>query len=147
MISLTSANALVHQIGVALAVGAATVKVALLLRCRRDRAFVPVYLAVARPVTHVIIAGMIAVTASGLGWILLGYRFTPRLILKVVLVTAAWLIGPLIDNVIEPKFRKAVPVAGGTVPAAYLAAERQYLAVEIAATGLFYAILVLWVLM
>ena len=54
MMSLRSILSLAHLIGLALAVGAASVKAALLLRSKADRAFLPTYLAVERPVTRLI---------------------------------------------------------------------------------------------
>jgi len=135
-----------HLLGLALAVGAATVKVALLLRCRRDSAFLPVYLAVVRIITRFIILGMILLTLSGVGWLLIGYGFTPLLIVKLVLVGAVWVLGPVIDNVAEPAFRNLAPAAGQTASAAFLQARARYLALEVTATALFYVIIVIWLL-
>jgi len=135
-----------HLLGLALAVGAATVKVALLLRCRRDSAFLPVYLAVVRIITRFIILGMILLTLSGVGWLLIGYGFTPLLIVKLVLVGAVWVLGPVIDNVAEPAFRTLAPAAGQAASAAFLQARARYLALEFTATALFYVIVVIWIL-
>ncbi len=137
---------LAHLVGLALALGCATTKLVLLLRCRADPGFVPTYLGVARPVTRLLIMGLVLLTLSGIGWLLVGYRFTPLLITKLVLVAAVWVLGPIIDNVAEPTFRKLAPPPGGEPSPAFLAAQRRYLALEIAATGLFYVIVVMWVL-
>ena len=145
MISLSSILTLIHLIGLALAVGAATVKVALLLKCRADAAFVPVYLKVARPITRLIILGLVLLTLSGIGWLLLGYPFTSLLTAKLILVGAIWVLGPVIDNVAEPKFVKLSPAPGEPATADFIRAQRQYLALEIIATLLFYVIIVLWV--
>lgn len=42
----------------------------------------------------------------------LAYPITMRLVLKLILVGAIWVLGPVIDNVVEPKFRKLAPAAG-----------------------------------
>jgi len=95
----------VHLVGLALGVGAGTAKLVLLLKCRNDPSFVDVYLRVVRPLTRLIILGLILLTLSGIGWLLLGYSSTPLLIVKLFLVAAIWILGPVIDNSIEPKIR------------------------------------------
>jgi len=137
---------LAHLIGLALAVGSATAKLVLLLRCRTDPGFVPTYLGIVRPVTRLIIVGLALLTLSGIGWLLAGYRLTPLLVAKLVMVGAVWVLGPIIDNVAEPAFRKLAPSPGVETSPAFLAAQRRYLALEVAATGLFYVIVVMWVL-
>ena len=65
---------------------------------------------------------------------------------KLVLVAAILVIGPIIDNVVEPKFRQ-LATAGETTPApAFIRAQRQYLGLEIVATLLFYVVVVYWVI-
>lgn len=146
MISSWSLLSLLHLLGLALAVGSATVKVVLLMRCQSDPTFVPVYIKVVRPVTRLIISGLVLLTLSGLGWVLLGYQFTPRLVVKLVLVGAIWVIGPIIDNVVEPGFRQLAPVSGEPASPAFARIQKRYLALEAAATLLFYVIVVIWVL-
>jgi len=145
MVSLSSLLTLVHLIGLALAVGAATVKVALLLKSKADHAFVPVYLKVARPITRLIVAGLVLLTLSGIGWLLLGYPFTTLLIVKLIMVGTVWVLGPIIDNVAEPKFKKLTPPPGEPVSPEFVRAEKQYLALELTATLLFYVIIIIWV--
>ena len=43
---------LVHLVGLAMGLGAATAKLVLLFQCRADGTFVPTYLAVVRPITR-----------------------------------------------------------------------------------------------
>lgn len=145
MPSLSALLSLAHLIGLGLAVGAATVKLSLLLRCRANHAFVATYLAIARPVTRLIITGLALLTLSGIGWLLAGYSITPRLVVKLALVAAVWVLGPVIDNVAEPKFRTLAPKPGDRPSAEFLSAQGRYLALELAATGLFYVIVVMWV--
>jgi hypothetical protein len=145
MISLSSLLTLVHLIGLSLAVGAATVKVALLLKSKADHTFVPLYLRVARPITRQIILGMVLLTLSGIGWLLLGYPFTTLLVVKLILVGTIWVLGPIIDNTVEPRFRKLAPASSEPASRAFLQVEKQYLALEMVATLLFYAIIVIWV--
>jgi len=145
MISLSSLLSVVHFVGLALGVGAATVKLVLLLRCRSDAAFVPVFLHVTRPVTRLIILGLALLTLSGVGWLLLGYPLTPLLKLKLGMVAAIWVLGPLIDNVVEPRFKSLAPAPGEAATPAFVRARGRYLALEILATLLFYVVIVVWV--
>lgn len=148
MTALSPMLILVHLIGLTLAVGCATAKLILLLRCRTDPAFIPAYNAVARPLTRLLILGLVLLTLSGLGWLIFRlYPWTPRLGVKLVLVAAVWILGPVIDNVAEPRFRQLAPAPGAAPSADFLRAERQYLLLEVLATGLFYAIMIVWVLL
>ena len=146
MSPLMSVLALAHLIGLSLGLGGATTKLSLLLRSRDDPALVQAFLAVARPITRWIILGLILLTVSGIGWLLLGYGFTPRLVVKLTFVAALWILGPLIDNVFEPKFRELAPGPGEQPSPGFIAARRRYLLIEGIATGLFYVIVALWIL-
>ena len=146
MTSLPSLLSLAHLIGLALAVGGASAKLTLLLRCRTDHSFVPIYVAVAKPVTRLIILGLVLLTLSGVGWLLLGYQLTPLLIVKLALVGVIWVLGPIIDNVVEPKFRELAPAPGEPVSPAFIRIQQRYLLLEVGATGLFYVIVVMWML-
>lgn len=146
MVSLPALLSLTHLLGLALGLGSATGKLTLLLKSRADHTFIPVFLKVARPITRLIVAGMILLTVSGVGWLLLGYEITTVLAVKLILVVALWVLGPFIDNVVEPKFRRLAPQAGESASPAFLRVLRQYLVVEMTATGLFYVIVVMWVL-
>ena len=146
MTTLPSLLSLAHLIGFALAVGCATAKLTLLVRCKADHAFVPTYIAVARPITRLIILGLALLTLSGIGWLLVGYPLTLLLAVKLVLVGAIWVLGPVIDNVVEPRFRQLAPASGESPSPAFRQAQRQYLRLEVIATGLFYVIVVMWVL-
>ena len=134
-----------HLVGLAWAVGAATAKTAMVLRCRADVGFVPVYLEVAKALTRQIILGMILLTLSGIGLLLLGYPFTRLLVVKLVLVAAIFAAGPIIDNVVEPKFRQLAPAKGEAASSAFREILGRYVALEIAATLAFYVIIVLWI--
>lgn len=146
MISIPSLLSLAHLTGLALGVGAATVKLVLLLRCRADAGLVPVYLRVAKPITLQIVLGLLLLTVSGIGWLLLGYPVTPLLLLKMALVGIIWVLGGIIDHVVEPRFRKLAPAAGAAPSPVFLKTQTQHLALEIVATALFYAVISLWVL-
>jgi hypothetical protein len=146
MISFSVLLTLVHLIGIALAVGAATLKLVLLLKCRADQAFARAFAQATRLITRQIIVGLILVTLSGVGWLLMGYPFTPRLVVKLVLVVAIWVIGPLIDNVVEPRFLKLAPAPGEPISPAFTRIWAQYVALETIATLLFYVVIVLWLL-
>jgi hypothetical protein len=145
--SWSSFLSLAHLIGLALGLGCATAKLTLLARCRADPEFIPTYIAVARPVTRLIILGLALVTLSGIGWLLMGHPLTRILIVKLVMVGAIWVIGPVIDNVVEPKFAGLVPAKGESSSPAFQRIQRQYLWLEATATGLFYVIVIMWVLL
>lgn len=134
-----------HLIGLVLCVGAASVKLLLLLRARTNAAFVPTYLEVVRPITRELITGMALLTLSGIGWLLLGYPFTTLLVVKLALVVAGWVIGGTIDKVAEPAFRHLAPATGSPATPEFLSARNRYLALESAATVLFYVIILTWV--
>jgi hypothetical protein len=146
MTSLPSLLLVAHLIGLALGVGCATAKLRLLVKCKADFAFVPAYLTAAKPITRLIVLGLGLLTLSGIGWLLLGYPFTPTLVVKLALVAAIWVLGPLIDNVVEPKFRKLAPGPGEPASPAFIIIQKRYLMMEIIATGLFYVIILMWVL-
>ena len=146
MFSLTSILTLVHLLGLALGVGAATVKLVLLVKCKADASFVPVFFKVAKPITKQIILGLALLTLSGIGWLLLGYGFDKRLIVKIVLVTVIWVLGPIIDNVLEPKFRRLAPAPGESASPEFTRAQNQYMVWDFIAGGLFYVILLIWLL-
>lgn len=143
MISLWSLLTLAHLFGLALGVGAATVKFTLLLRCYSDLAFAPLYVEVTRPVTRLIVFGLILLTLSGISWILLGFPLTPLLSVKIFLVVVLWILGPVIDNVVEPKFGRLLPAPCEAPTAAFGRAQKQYLTLEGIATGLFYVITII----
>jgi hypothetical protein len=142
---LPSILTVAHLIGLVLAVGAATVKLLLLLKCARDASFLGAYLQAARTITRPLIAGMILLTGSGIGWLVLGFPLTSRLGVKVVLVAVLWVLGPLIDNVFEPKFRSLAPGSAMSLSPAFLRVQRQYLTLEVVATSLFYLVIIIWV--
>jgi hypothetical protein len=145
-ISFRSILLVAHLIGMALGMGAATAKASLLLRARLDRELLPTYLAVARPITRLILVGIALLTVSGVGWLLLGYRVTPLLIVKLTMVGAILVLGPLIDRDLEPAFRREAPRPGEGCTPAFVRAEHRYIMAEMAATALFYVIVVIWVL-
>ncbi len=136
---------LAHLVGLALGVGAATTKLWLLLKAGRDHALLPVYLKVVRPITGLILLGIGLLMFSGIGWLVLGYPLTARLAAKLILVAGILVIGPVIDNVVEPRFRELALAPEGASAPAFARIRRQYLALEIAATGLFYVVIVYWV--
>jgi len=138
---------LMHLIGLSLGVGAATVKLMLLLKANSDPGFVATYLKVNRPITRIIIIGLILLTLSGIVWIFQGVSFTTVFIIKLVLVLAMWVMGPIIDNVIEPKYKKFAPVAGNQVSPEFNRIQRKLLIIETIATLDFYVIMVLGVLL
>ena len=146
MISLPAVLKVVHLLGVALGIGSATAKLTLLLRCRADPAFVAVFLKVTKLLTRQILLGLALLVVSGIGWILMGYPFTPLLITKLVLVGAMFVMGPIIDNVVEPRFKELAPAIGEAPSPEFLRAQSRYLGLEVAATALFYVIVVMWVM-
>jgi hypothetical protein len=122
---LMAAQSLAHLFGLSLGLGCATAKLS---------------------ITRLIILGLVLLTLSGVIWLLKGYPFTPRLVVKLTLVAVLWVLGPIIDNVIEPRFRAAAPGPGEEPSAEFVAIRSRYLLAEWLGTGAFYAVVVLWVL-
>ena len=147
MFSLSALVGFVHLIGLIVAVGSATVKTVLLLKSNSDHEFVNTFNKVAGIITKLIISGLILITLSGIGWIILGYSLTPVLIIKIILVAVVWVLGPVIDNVITPKFEKFAPLPGEEASGDFIQIKRQYIFLEITATGLFYVITILGILL
>jgi hypothetical protein len=137
---------LTHLIGLGWGLGAATVKTVLLLRCFTDRSLLASYLPLSRTITRHIVLGMVVLTLSGIGFLVLGYPVTRVLVTKLVLVAAIWVLGPIIDNVAEPKLRRLAPAAGAPASPEFLHFQKRHLALELLAAGLFYAIVVVWVM-
>lgn len=146
MATIWSLLTVIHIIGFIIGVGAATVKLVLLIKTNKNFSFIPDYLKVSKPITKQIILGQILVTLSGIGWLFLGYDFTPVLIVKIILVGLVWIIGPVIDNVFEPKFRKLAPAAGEQPTPEFIRIQKQHFNLEVTATALFYIIIFLWIL-
>jgi len=147
MFTIYNLLVLMHLIGFSLGVGSATVKLVLLFRCYSNHEFLNIYLKVTKPVTKLIVVGMILLTLSGIGWLFVGYPFTTLLIVKVGFVGLIWVLGPIIDNVVEPKFEKLAPLPGDLASPAFTSIQRKHLALEIAATVLMYTITIMGVLL
>ena len=138
---------LAHLTGLALGMGAATVKTFLLLRCTADHAFIPTFIGASKVMTRLIVTGLILLVLSGVAWLLIGsVVWTPRFVLKLVLVAAIFAIGPVIDNVVTPRYTRLAPSIGEPASAEFLRIQRRYIALEGAATLLFYGVTALWVL-
>ena len=146
MISLHAVLTVVHLLGLALGLGSATAKLTLLLRSRADHEFVAVFLKVTKLLTRQIVLGLILLVVSGIGWILIGYPLTPLLITKLLLVGSMFVMGPIIDHVIEPKFKALAPEMGEAPSPEFMRTQTWYLALETAATAMFYGIVVMWVM-
>jgi hypothetical protein len=87
---------------------------------------------------------MILLTLSGVGWLILGYGFGTLLIVKLGLVAAIWVLGPVIDNVVEPRFRSLAPGPGEPATPAFIRIQRRYVVWETVAPSLFYLIPATW---
>jgi len=143
--TLSSLLRIVHFIGLALAVGAATVKVVLLFICKSNPSIVTSYLKVVKPITKIIVFGIILLTISGISWLITGYPFSTELIIKIILVAVIWGLGPIIDNVIEPKFIKFAPKNSEPISNEFGQIMKKYLTLEVIATTIFYVIIIYWV--
>lgn len=146
MFSLYHLLLLTHVVGLGLALGGSTAKIILLFRCRADHSFYKVFFKVTKPLTGIIIAGMILATLSGIGWLITKYPLRPLLIGKIVLVGLLWVLGPIIDNIAEPRLRKEITAAGLEPGTGFSAAKNRHLLLEIIATLLMYAVTIIGVL-
>lgn len=147
MFSLWTFLLLVHLAGLALGVGCATAKVVLLLKCNKDMTFLPVYLKVVKPLTKILVLGLIMMTLSGITWFILGYGFSNLMILKLIFVALVWILGLIIDKISEPKFLRLAPVASEEPSPAFVSIKKKHLALEIIAALVFYIIIVMGVLL
>lgn len=146
MASLYTVILIVHLVGLSLGVGSATVKNILLLKCNSNYEFITTYGQVVRTLTKTIIAGLILLTVTGISWFFLGYTLHTYIIIKMVLVLSIWVLGPIIDNIYEPRFFKAAPVEGASPTRNFIRAKNQYMTVDFLATAIFYVIIIMWVL-
>lgn len=146
MQSLYTLILFVHLVGISLAVGAATVKNILMLKCYSDHAFIAVYRQVVRTLTKTIITGMVLLTLSGISWFFAGYSLDTYIIVKMALFLAVWILGPLIDNVFEPRFFNAAPAGDEPPSGEFTRARNMYMVIDFLATAIFYGIIVMWVL-
>jgi hypothetical protein len=145
MIEPSAVLSVVHVTGLALGMGAATVKFIAVARSR-DPKVARAFLELSRWMTLPIVLGMILLTLSGIGWMLLGHPLSSALSVKLALVAALWVIGPWIDRRVEPPFARALAAAGDSPSPAFARAHRRFLAFEAVATGLFYVIVLGWML-
>ncbi len=138
---------MIHLVGLALGVGSATAKVVLLLKCYRDHTYVASYLKVVKPLTRILVLGLLLMTLSGIIWLILGYGFPTRMIIKLVLVAIVWILGIVIDNVTEPQFIRFAPSDGDDASPAFIRIERRHLVLESLAAFVFFIIMVMGVLL
>lgn len=147
MFSLWTFILLVHLAGLALGVGCATAKVVLLLKCNNNTAFLPVYLKVVKPLTRILVLGLIMMTLSGITWLVMGYGLSNLMIVKLVFVAIVWILGLIIDKLTEPEFLRLAPAASEEPSPAFVSIKKKHLALEIIAAIVFYIIIVLGVLL
>ena len=109
-----------HMIGLALATGGATTKLVFLLKSKADPAYLLPYLALATAITRLIVLGLVLLTLAGIGLLLLGHALTALLVVKLAMVVLIFVLGPLIDKVVEPRFRELTPRAGESHSTAFI---------------------------
>jgi len=145
MLQASTVLSVVHVTGLALGMGAATVKFGVVARSREPR-IARAFLELSRSMTQPIVLGMVLLTLSGIGWMIVGYPMSRELGLKFAPVAALWVLGPWIDKQVEPRFAHAVAATGDSVSPAFAMAHRRFLVIEGVATGLFYLIVLGWML-
>jgi hypothetical protein len=138
MVSLWKVVTFIHLSGLVLGVGAATVKIGLVLAANADRTHVPAYVRVSKLITRFIVLGLVLLTVSGIALLVMGATFTQLLVVKLIAVVAVWSIGPFIDNVVEPKLDLLAPVPGEEPTPEFLAVQKQHLRLEVTALLLFF---------
>lgn len=87
-------------------------KLVLLLKSKGNPALLQVFVKASKPITRLVVLDLILLTLSGTGWLALGYPFSTKLIAKLIVVGAIWVLGPMIDKVVEPKFNRLLPKPG-----------------------------------
>jgi hypothetical protein len=143
MVSFWSILLWIHLLGLTMCVGLATAKVILLVKCYRDVTFVPVYLKVVKPLTQILVLGLILMTLTGIIWLIMGYGFSNTMIVKLVLVAVVWVLGILIDKVSEPKFIRLAPANGEAASPAFVLIQKKHLALETVAALIFYILIII----
>lgn len=138
---------LAHLVGLGLAIGSATTKLTLLLKCKANPNFLSNFIAVTKSITRLILTGTALLVLSGIGWLLMGYPLNNLLIIKIVLVGIVIALGTTLDKAVEPKFLRLAPNPGQSPSPEFMRIQNRYLLVEMTATGLFYIILVTWLLL
>ena len=130
---------LVHLVGIALAVGAATVKLNLVMKGSSNPELFSSYFQLVKPITRLLILGI--------GFFVIGTSLSTLLIIKMILVLFMWILGPVIDNVFEPRLQKLVVAHDSTMSASFVHARKQYLLIEALATGVMYIITIMGVML
>jgi len=143
MVSFWSILMWIHLVGLTMCVGLATAKVVLLVKCYRDVTFIPAYLKVVKPLTQILVLGLIFMTLTGIIWLIMGYGFSNTMIVKLVLVAVVWVLGILIDKVTEPKFIKLAPVKGEAATPDFVRIQKRHLALESIAAMVFYILIII----
>ena len=147
MLVLSEILYIVHVIALSLAAGTAFVKLLLVVRCKKDYMFYTDYFKLAPLLSKLIITGMILLTLSGIAWIIIGYSLELLLVLKIIIVAGIWIIGPIIDSRAEPKVKRLYPSPGAEPSAEFTRSQQQHLLLEIIATAMMYAALIIGVLL
>jgi len=136
-----------HIFGLAFGVGGASAKFALFMKSYSDKESAPVFIKFAKPISQLILLGLILLTVSGIGWAALGYPEKQMLVVKHILVAVLWVVGILINNVYEPKLHRLAPTPGQSLTSGFFQVQKQLLALEAVGTICFYTIAVLGVLL
>ena len=95
-------------------------KARFLLKSKADPAYLLPYLALATAITRLIVLGLVLLTLAGIGLLLLGHALTALLVVKLAMVVLIFVLGPLIDKVVEPRFRELTPRAGESHSTAFI---------------------------
>jgi len=147
MSTLAMILTLAYLIGLALGLGSATVKIVLLMKCHKNHNFFPHFFRVSKPITKLLVTGIILLILSGAGWLIYGYPISTLMVVKIILVGLVFISGSLIDYFIEPRLAKAVLSAVAEPSSSFAKIQQQHLALEILATLAMYAITVMGVLL
>lgn len=137
---------LAHLLGLGLAFGAATVKLTLLVKSGDSAERIGAFIGASKTLTKQIVFGMLILTITGIVWLIRGYPLSLLLYVKIAIVAALWVLGPVIGAVIEPRFERLAPATGQEPTSAFLRTKGQYIGAEVIATGLLALVIVLWVL-
>ncbi len=113
------------------------------MRAAADRHLAAAYARLVPSITRVIVAGMALLTASGAVWIVQGRPWTPALFVKIGLAAGVWILGPIIDKVVEPAFLRTLGATATAPSPECVRARRRYVTLEFMATGLLGATTVL----
>lgn len=113
----------VHLIGLAFGVGGVTANAILMIKTRSNKEFTPIIMKAVVLIGKLVFFGLVLLTVSGIGFLYLGYPLA-RLTVKLFLVGALWIEGPLV-HYFTSRLAKLVPNPSQPASPEFLSIKRK----------------------